>query len=62
VLQEAAAVVERFRSEGKTVLLHCVRRSPGPRRWRRLRGVDGRGVSVGGAGGCAAGAAWGTAE
>lgn len=25
VLQEAAAAVERFRAEGKTVLLHCVR-------------------------------------
>jgi protein-tyrosine phosphatase len=25
VLQEAAAAVERYRSEGKTVLLHCVR-------------------------------------
>jgi ADP-ribosyl-[dinitrogen reductase] hydrolase len=25
VLREAAAAVERYRSEGKTVLLHCVR-------------------------------------
>jgi predicted protein tyrosine phosphatase len=25
VLQEAAAAVERYRAEGKTVLLHCVR-------------------------------------
>ncbi|WP_269048468.1 hypothetical protein [Paenarthrobacter sp. Z7-10] len=25
VLREAAAAVERFRAEGKTVLLHCVR-------------------------------------
>jgi ADP-ribosyl-[dinitrogen reductase] hydrolase len=49
VLREAAAAIERFRAEGKTVLLHCVRtesRTPtvaalyghgsqGLRRWKR---------------------------
>jgi ADP-ribosyl-[dinitrogen reductase] hydrolase len=62
VLREAAAAVELYRSEGKTVLLHCVRAESRTPTVAALYGASVAGVSDGGAGGGAAGAAWGTAE
>ncbi len=51
VLRDAAAAVERFRAEGKTVLLHCVRAESRTPTVAALYGCTGRGdYAAGGAG------------